>query len=272
MPNTVSRMNNSMAISGRRQTVVITAVAVLVLGGFIAAFMRSNTPDSEPNDVPGVLGAQSGAVTGQAVRTNGAAAAPQSAGNTTEGTNAGTAGQGAAPYSAYGSVARRSGAAATSGHSSLPVTGPASTQPTGGYGNADTIDYKEHPPNESVAYGPTPVGVPTPVVPNIIGRHAIEIPLGSTEPWTDVFKTSDESPVTWGPKQGDPIYWEGKSFGLPSSPAYMILSGDSNVASVSLPYKVIVNDVVAQPGDVVVFTLHAAEIDQSVQLQVTIVE
>lgn len=259
-----------MATSGYRQPYVIISAMILVVGG-VVAIVWSNMHRSEAGDVPGVLGVQSGSVSDQAARTNGTANLSQSATSTRSDSGPGTDVQSAAPYGLRSTAGRRSGGP-TAPAPSTPTSSTIATLPTGGYGNADDIGYKENPLNESVASAPVPAGVPTPVVPYIVGRHAIEILIGSTEPWADLFKTSDDSPVTWQPDLGGPIYWEGTSIGSPSSPAYMILSGDPNVASVSLLYKVIVNDVVAKPGDTIIFTLYAAEIDQVVQLQVTIVE
>lgn len=251
-----------MARSGQRQWYISGIVLVLVVSGIAAAVLRSaGHQPLQPTAETGVLGAQSGDTGPTGLRDT---SAPDYTVPSTIATPQVTP----VPSSRISARTPSSPPAVAA----PPVTaGTSATQPTGGFGGSTDTDYKEHPPSESEhPTNPSPVVVPTPVEPYIIGRHTIEIPLGSTEPWTDSFKTSDDSPVVWSPEPGDPVYWENQSIGSPLSPAYLILSGDPGIAAVTLPYKVIVNDVVAQPGDTVVFTLHAAQMNQSIQLQVTI--
>ena len=265
-----ARKGSVVRMSGRRQ-LYVSGLVLLIACGAGTAMVRTAHNRSDNAGTPDVLGVQSGSVGNTAARTNNSGSNVLGLGQAFGADGAGPA-TGRQNTAGHTSTTRSAGTVRHNPTAAPDAAGSSTAaQVSGGYGGSgDQTDYKEHPPQESVASGPAPVGVPTPVTPYIVGRRSIEIPLGSNEPWTDVFKTSDDSPVTWQSTQADPIFWEGTSVGLPSAPAYMILSGSPDTASAVLPYKVIVNDVVAQPGDTVIFTLRAAETDQSVELQVTI--
>lgn len=254
-----------MRRGGRRQQYITASIFVLLIGCLSVVVLRSTAHRQTP--VPDVLGAASGSVDNQAVRTA-SSDAPAFSPPTNQGLTS-LGGQATGPGIVSRQMPRRSVSPPVA-----PATGTAviadGSQQTGGHGAGEDTDYKVHPPNESSPEDPAPVGVPTPVATQIVGRRAIEIPLGSVEPWADSFTTSDNTPVLWQPAAGDAAYWEGESVGTPLAPVYLIIKGQPTTPEATLLYKVLVNDVVAQPGDTVTFTLYVPDLDQSVQLQVTI--